>query len=209
MTLGTIAQRYALDLQAKSPIEISGIGRLELAKLFHALGFRRGAEIGVEQGAYSEELCLHNPGVELVCVDAWRAYRGYREHVSQEKLDAFYSFTCQRLARFHCDIRRGWSLDMARTIPDGSLDFVYLDSNHTLPSVIQDLAAWLPKVREGGIISGHDYCRRKQNGYQGHVVEAVQAWTKSYHVEPWFVLGAKETMPGVVRDRSRSWMWVV
>jgi hypothetical protein len=60
----------------------------------------------------------------------------------------------------------------------------------------------------GGIVAGHDYCSRKGKGYSLHVIEAVNAWTQSYRIEPWFVIGRKDVHEGEKRDRPRSWMWV-
>lgn len=56
--------------RVSGPIEIPGVDRNDLATLFCELGFKEGAEIGVEQGAYSEVLLTHNPGSRL--------YGGYR-----------------------------------------------------------------------------------------------------------------------------------
>lgn len=41
--------------------------------------------------------------------------------------------------------------------PDSSIDFVFIDAEHKYEFVIQDIKHWLPKVRKGGIIAGHDY----------------------------------------------------
>jgi len=41
--------------------------------------------------------------------------------------------------------------------PDRFLDAVFIDGDHAYPSVIADIDAWLPKVRPGGILAGHDY----------------------------------------------------
>jgi predicted O-methyltransferase YrrM len=40
---------------------------------------------------------------------------------------------------------------------DESVDFVFIDADHTYESVVKDINSWLPKVRKGGMISGHDY----------------------------------------------------
>jgi cephalosporin hydroxylase len=45
----------------------------------------------------------------------------------------------------------------ARLFDDWSVDHVFVDADHTSPGVDRDLEAWLPKVKSGGIISGHDY----------------------------------------------------
>ena len=151
----------------------------------------------MEQGRYSQRLCERIPDLRLTCVDAWQAYPGYRDHVSQEKLDGFYADTLARLAPYrYVEVERAFSVEAAAHIPDRVLDFVYIDGNHTLPQVIADLAAWAPKVRRGGIVAGHDYGRRSV----GHVAEAVQAWTSAYGIAPWFILTG---------DKSPSWFWVV
>lgn len=210
-TLAFIAARYGLDLSTGSPsrpIEIPGIGRMDLAKLSAALQHRRVVEVGVEQGEYAEALCRANPQAEVVGVDAWAAYQGYRDHVAQVKLDTFYTRTVERMRPYHWRPVRAFSVEASRQFPKRSLDMVYLDANHDLPNVIADIAAWLPTLRSGGILAGHDYCQRKQSGYQVHVVEAVKAWTAAYQVTPWFILGSKPVIDGIVRDRPRSWLWV-
>ena len=171
--------------------------REDLADTFAAFGYRRGAEVGVERGLYAEVLCQAIPGLQLFCIDAWKTYREYREHVTQEKLDGFYRDTGRRLAGYQATLIRAWSVDAARTIPDGWLDFVYLDGNHIYQQVTADLAAWAPKVRIGGMVSGHDYCRRKRMNYG--VIEAVREWTAAHGIKPWFVLRG---------DSSPSWMWI-
>lgn len=50
------------------------------------------------------------------------------------------------------------SVDAARSIPE-MFDLVYLDGNHSLKSVLEDISAWKPRVKQGGILSGHDYDR--------------------------------------------------
>lgn len=207
-TLLALHTAFGWPTDSRAGIEIPGVGRDLLPRIYRTLGFTVGAEIGVEQGAYAEEMLRAHPDLHLHCVDAWQAYKGYREHVTQPKLDGFYASTQARLAAWSVTYHRMWSTEAAATFADGSLDFVYIDANHLLPFVIQDLCAWVPKVRSGGIIAGHDYCRRRQSGLQVHVVEAVHAYTQAYHVAPWWILGAKTIRDGVERDRPRSYCWV-
>ena len=51
----------------------------------------------------------------------------------------------------------GSSVEMAKTFNNESLDFVYIDADHSLKAVTIDLNAWFPKVKRTGIICGHDY----------------------------------------------------
>lgn len=61
------------------------------------------------------------------------------------------------------------SATAAQFIADESLDLVFIDARHTYDSVFDDISLWLPKVRNGGILGGHDY----QPGYFDGLVRAV------------------------------------
>lgn len=54
-------------------------------------------------------------------------------------------------------LMRMHSTTAARYIANGSLDIVYIDAEHSYDSVKADIIAWIPKVRLGGILCGHDY----------------------------------------------------
>ena len=195
----------------KSPVDLPDMDREDLASLFATLGYKVGAEIGVETGRYSQVLLGRNPGLKkLFLVDAWKAYPGYRDHVSQEKVDGLLEQAKERLkADLHrVEFVRKYSLDAVKDFPDRSLDFVYIDANHGLPWVMDDICAWEAKVRKGGIVAGHDYCRRGPGPYQCHVVQAVHAYTDAFFIEPWFVVGRKDIKEGEKRDRPRSFFWV-
>ena len=196
---------------SKFPIDIVDMDRDDLAALFGKLGYRVGVELGVETGKYAEVLLRGNPNLmDLYLVDAWKAYDGYRDHVTQSKVDGLLQTAIDRLKPWEHKTHyvRKFSLDAAKDFKDKSLDFVYIDANHALPYVMDDICAWEPKVRKGGIVAGHDYCRRGPGRYQCHVVEAVGAYTQAFFIKPWFVVGAKEARDGEKRDRPRSFFWV-
>lgn len=209
-TLAVIRAKFGIDPDAPSPVEIAAIDRDGLAALFSELEFSTGAEVGVEQGKFSEVLCRSIPGLKLYCVDAWARYAGYRDHVDQEKLEGFYRATEERLKGYDATLIRGYSAEVAKKFRRGSLDFVYIDANHTLPHVITDIWKWSARVRPGGIVAGHDYADFGEQRYQCHVVDAVQAWTRCYRIAPWFVVGDTHTeRDGKRLRRNRSWFWVV
>jgi hypothetical protein len=166
----------------------------DLPAFWRECGYQVFAEIGVERAHYTKHLLKTMPDARVYAVDPWLAYGGYREHVTQEKLDGFYIETQARLAEFgdRARVVRANSVEAAVGIPPESLDVVYIDGNHTLPWVIADLHAWVPKVRPGGMVCGHDYGRRRV----GHVKEAVVAWTTAYDIKPWFLFTG-----------DRSWTW--
>lgn len=51
----------------------------------------------------------------------------------------------------------GRSVEAAKRFKDGTIDFVFIDSDHSYESVKEDLEAWWPKVKVGGALGGHDY----------------------------------------------------
>jgi hypothetical protein len=68
------------------------------------------------------------------------------------------------------------SLDAANQFDDGSLDMIYVDGGHTYQEVFDDLTAWYPKLKSGGIIAGDDY------GTWPSVNEAVNEYFKDQNL---------------------------
>ena len=169
---------------------LEGASRSHLAELFAELEFNEGAEIGVRSGNYSLELLSKNPNLHMRCVDTWAAYL----KVSQERQDAHYRHCVAKLAPYKADILRMPSLEGLAHVEDNSLDFVYIDGRHEFSFVIQDLIGWSKKVKQGGIVAGHDY----YNFYQGGIILAVDAFTKAYNMQQWY--STKELQP--------SFFWV-
>ncbi len=56
----------------------------------------------------------------------------------------------------HVRVLEGDSVDVAAGVPDNSLDICFLDADHRYQHFNRELAAWLPKVRPGGVLCGHD-----------------------------------------------------
>ena len=58
--------------------------------------------------------------------------------------------------RNHLEIKEAPSVEAARSIPDRSCWFVFIDADHGYEAVRADIRAWLGKVRPGGVLAGHD-----------------------------------------------------
>lgn len=174
------------DEELEMPIEILNFTRNDLAKLFAELEFELGAEIGVEQGEYSETLLRENPKLRLYGIDAWEAYEGYRDHTRQEKLDRFAEATRVRMQGYEFKPIRKFSMDAVKEFVDNSLDFVYIDANHDFAHVTEDIFHWSKKVRPGGIVSGHDYYKENVPSHV-HVPYVLEGYTKAYNILPWFI----------------------
>ena len=50
-----------------------------------------------------------------------------------------------------------YSYDIADEFKDGSVDFIYVDGSHEYEDVKRDIELYLPKIKQGGFIAGHDY----------------------------------------------------
>lgn len=212
-TLKYISEKFNIDFfnkAYKNPIEIPNFGRDDLAGLFRELKFKVGAEIGVESGEYSQTLLIANPDLYLFSIDPWKAHRAYRDHTRQSKFDRFYQNTVLALREFgeRSVIMRRYSKEALEMIDDNSLDFVYIDANHKFVEVAFDIHHWLKKVKPGGIVSGHDYTKYKNQEAEIHVHQVLNGYTDAYRITPWFVLGTNEEIPGEIRDKARSWMFV-
>jgi len=75
---------------------------------------------------------------------------------------------------------------------DGSLDFVWIDGDHSEEAVRADINAWLPKVRNGGWLGGHDYDNVICPGVRVACMDLL-----SDHVE----------IPPTGGAGSSSWLW--
>lgn len=68
---------------------------------------------------------------------------------------------------------KAYSLDAVSNYEDNSLSFVFIDGSHQYEDVKADLLAWLPKVKSGGILSGHDYTNVEHVGVYKAVGEVL------------------------------------
>jgi hypothetical protein len=145
-----------------------------------------------------------NPNLHLTCVDPWTIYPEYPEAevFTMHAMRHHRAEAKQVLRPYNCTLVRQFSVEAAKAIPDRSLDFVYIDANHRYEYVVADLAAWSPKVKVGGIVSGHDYKKFKDQ-MKIHVWEAVEGWTSAYAIRPWFALALRRG-----DGKIRSFMWV-
>jgi len=120
-----------------------------------------GAEVGVYLGDFSKTILEGWKGV-LLLVDPWAdldewksvlaaAHKGNWESVYKTAQLNVKPFRDRAL------FIRNTSVNAVMDIPDGSLDFVYIDGDHSYEGCKKDLEVWFPKVSRGGLFSGHDY----------------------------------------------------
>jgi len=172
--------------------------RDELPQFFVDKGYKIGAEIGVYKGEFTKKLC--KAGLKIYAIDPYIVYKNYRKHPKELPYDELYDNAQKLLAPYDCTFIRKTSMDALNDIPDGSLDFVYIDGNHSFPYVAQDIYEWSRKVRVGGTVSGHDYFNDTHNPYwirACHVKHAVDACAKIFNANLQITTG----------DKHQSWLW--
>lgn len=205
----TIFMRLMDAIKQKGrPFEIPDCSRDDLPQFFVDMGFKVGAEIGVDKGEFSQKFCM--AGLNLYAIDPWKYDTDYQDSRTQERLDFLYEHTKRVLAPYqNVTIIRKTSMEAVADIANESLDFVYIDGNHQLKYVIEDLVEWSKRLKPGGVICGHDYIYTNPRTAAGicHVIYAVNAYTGAYKIDNWYLLGRKEPKEGEKRDKWRSWMW--
>ena len=164
---------------------------------------KRMCEIGVRNGSYLFRLLRAKPEL-MVAVDIWKddGEPGHNDiGFAQAELDKQYAAILESVKKYPVlKVLRMYSHEAAATFPDGFFDYVYIDADHTYEGVQQDIAAWAPKVRSGGLLAGHDYTEyTSKTGAKFGVVQAVNEFVAAnkfeerFYVTPgrfaaWFVL---------------------
>lgn len=146
------------------------------------------AEIGVQAGLFAEEILLYTQPEHLYLIDCW-AYQNPTEYHDeanmnnneQEKL--FQSVKQKFRNNPRVTVIRAFSPEAAELFKDNFFDWIYIDANHAYEGVKKDLEGWYPKIKVGGIISGHDYILLETVHSTFGVVSAVNEFMDKYHLK--------------------------
>ena len=121
-------------------------------------------EVGVWKGMSASYMAVEiiNSGkkIKFDCVDNWEFIENLQSDISQESFsENIYDTFLKNINPVQHIITpiKELSWDGAKHYEDNSLDFVFIDAAHDYESVKKDINAWFPKIKKGGIISGHDY----------------------------------------------------
>jgi hypothetical protein len=153
------------DPQAVRDIVRGSRSRVDLWRAFlQRTGAQTVAEVGVYRGDFAARMLDSCPGIRTYyMIDPWRhlddwnkpANRGDAafERLFEQAMNATAAHEQRRV------VLRGRTTEVVDRIPDGSLDFAYIDGDHTLRGITVDLVRCFPKVRPGGWIGGDDFSR--------------------------------------------------
>jgi hypothetical protein len=121
-------------------------------------------EVGVWKGmsaAYmAVEIINSGKDIKFDCIDNWEFVADLQDDIPQELFgeDIFETYLKNiEPVKDKITSIKSLSWDGAKHYEDSSLDFVFIDAAHDYESVKKDINAWLPKIKKGGAIGGHDY----------------------------------------------------
>ena len=161
-----------------------------LASIIKKNNFKIGAEVGCSVGVTTSFLLRNCPGLFLYAVDLWecrasvlsdRAFEVLKNYDFDEITKLFNKRT--RPYENRLKVLKGVSWEMAQYVDDCSLDFVFIDADHSYESVAKDIRAWTPKLKKGGILSGHDLL---YEGVNRAVNELINIWVDTKVNQVWY-----------------------
>lgn len=162
------------------------LGRMGLPIILNELRLTGEAvEVGTHRGEYASCFLEKWNGRMLWCVDPWENPAGYEQQAltlaySDGNRNNDYAACLKALRKVdprgkRHNLLKLVSLEAATVFKDGSLDLVYIDGDHTRPAIDNDLEAWWPKLKKGGLLAGHDFiCPNEfKGGWGQHIQPAV------------------------------------
>lgn len=147
-------------------------------------------EIGIRVGDNFKKMLTPNV-IEAYGIDIWKETGdvGQNDNLyAQQELEKQYLSVLKMFVNDkRVEIIREFSVEAAKKFNDNFFDFVYVDADHTYRAVLEDLESWYPKVKSGGVLSGHDYIDGDLTLRMGHpvrfgVIEAVTDFRKKYNI---------------------------
>jgi len=180
--------------------EIPGWTCKRIIELYDEVCVEKKTGVFVECGvAYGKSLAYlaskADPAVEILAVDVWQTFQGRNglDPAIYRKIRNSGFQQPMAAARVHVDdalrvsspndwpsrwARIEWVQAKSEDVPkylDFEVDFVFLDDHHEYESVLTEIRAWMPRLKPGGILAGHD-CNSHYPGVERAVRDALGAW---------------------------------
>ena len=118
-----------------------------------------GLEIGVASGWTMNHFLQNLSNLQLTGIDPYVGYMDGHIQITQELLDAQYLAAQDNISDFapRGQILRGYSQDFVNSFEDESLDYIFIDGDHSYEGALRDCELFFPKIKSGGIFAGHDW----------------------------------------------------
>lgn len=135
--------------------------RYDIAALLQTEGMLVGAELGVQYGGFAAHTLKSWPGCKrYYLVDLWQHQDNYKDraNVGQERQQTIMNLAKANLKAWQekTVFLRNYTTSAVHDVHE-LLDYIYVDARHDYCGVLEDIEAWWPKLRPGGIMAGHDF----------------------------------------------------
>lgn len=164
-------------------------------------------EIGCWKGKSSAymavEILNSEKNIRFDCIDIWETSDFYKTKLKDQLYPEFdfnlFETFCNNTRKVShvINIVRLDSISASKAYQNNSIDFIFIDADHSYDAVKSDLKNWLPKIKDGGIIAGHDY------GYDPVNKAVSDLFGKNDFNDPWkcgcFLLKVKTNYDKVLR----------
>ena len=150
------------------PVTITFDGKRKsfLKHLIETNNFQTMIEVGIDSGKTTFYLLDNIPNLKIYAID--------------KDIKKFYNNSVKKKYGNRLIPMEGYSHEVADQLPNNFADIVFIDADHSYASVKQDIEKYTPKLKETGILTGHDI------DYPG-VNKAVKEMIKDFDVGPNFV----------------------
>jgi hypothetical protein len=125
-------------------------------------------EVWVDRWVHGKILLDWYPGT-ILFVDPWRKLDDRESDINNRDYDRAMNLCIKNIKWPRSVVLRGTSEEVSKLILDDSIDFVYIDAQHSYQWCLDDINYWFSKIRKWWVVSGHDY-------YNGIKWELINPW---------------------------------
>jgi SAM-dependent methyltransferase len=153
-------------------------------KLIDENNFKICAEIGVQSGEFSEKLLKSKVLNKLYLIDCWTYQYNYIDiaNIEDEQQKILYEYVLKKFeGEPRVSIIKKFSNQACNLFENDSFDFIYIDADHSYEAVKNDINIWYDKLKDGGILAGHDYVNGLLPEGEFGVKQAVDEFVKEYN----------------------------
>lgn len=131
-------------------------------KLLRDIDAKNIVEIGVWKGEFAKEILEKCEFIErYYMIDPWAKLPDWNKPLNVDKMmfDEVFKEAMGKtaFASKKIVVLRGRTKEVVDKIEDETLDFAYIDGDHTLRGITIDLIKILPKIKKNGVIGGDDF----------------------------------------------------
>jgi len=187
--------------------------RDNISRILNDKEYKLGIEVGTFVGEFSKTILSTWNGI-LYCLDVWRGMDDYKDSSNISDPIKTISLVLDNVKGYEdrCVLIRTTSKYGSTMFPDEYFDFIYIDANHKYKYVKEDISCWYPKIKKGGMMSGHDYIRdynsdRSINGLDTNVWLSTGEYCGVFGVNPVVDEFCKDLnkMPYITNEYFGTW----